>query len=118
MASTGPFNSYILEGSPIIVGGRTLVPQARLVSLGSHRVSVLREHVVGKGWSIGLLGPWALIEHREGPGRTPSSPRRIPIPDATARCLCAMGALAAMVAVFCTLVNALLSRSSTAAAGG
>jgi hypothetical protein len=107
-----------LEGTPITIGDRTLVPQAQLVTCGRRRASVTRGGFGGQGWACGLLVPSGLIEQLGDRSHGTSSLRRIPISDRTAQALLAMAVVALAVALFCILVGRVLPGPWAARRGG
>lgn len=68
-----PISVRTIEGEPIIVGEKEIVPVARVISAS-----------IGRGGGFALVKPVAVLE------TTPQERRRIPIPDATMRVVAAI----------------------------
>jgi len=85
----GPVRVEVVEGAPIRVGERALVPQVAVTSGGRRRAFVGREGISGRGWGFVRMRPVALLERSEGPAlsEVEGSGRRIPIRDTTAQAL-------------------------------
>jgi len=101
MLRKGPLHLQALEGAPITIGDRTLIPQAQLVTWCRRRGTVTARGFGGSGWACGLLIPKAVIERRSG------QERRIPIPDRTAQALMAMAVVGLAIATASALVQVL-----------
>jgi len=112
MASIGPLRIQTLEGSPIAIGGVTLVPQARLISCGQRRGWVSRRGFGARGWAWGWLIPKALIERRG------DQIRRIHVVDPTGQALAAMAMVGLTVALLCMVVQILAPSLRARAEGG
>jgi uncharacterized spore protein YtfJ len=76
-----PVASEVVEGEPIRVEGRELVPLVRMTTRAQRRALVGTERVSGGGWSAVRLRPIAVLE------RTEEGERRIPIRNRTAQAL-------------------------------
>ena len=76
-----PVVSEVVEGEPIQVEGRELVPLVRVTTRVQRRALVGTERVSGGGWGAVRLRPVAVLE------RTEEGERRIPIRDKTAQAL-------------------------------
>jgi len=77
----GPVTTEVIEGKPIRVGERELVPLVRVTSGVRRRAFVGDEGVDAQGWGFVHMRPVA-IKERDGAGE-----RRIPIQDKTAQAL-------------------------------
>lgn len=75
----GPLRIKTVRGEPYEIAGRTLVPEARIVSFGKARATIEAERI--SGWGVGFVrtSPVALIE------ASAEGERRIPITDTTFR---------------------------------
>ena len=73
-----------VRGEPYEVRGRTLVPLARVVSLGRARATIGTHRLEGRGWGLAYVKPLAMMEE------TPGGERRVAVRDGTARALLAM----------------------------
>jgi len=76
-----PVVSKVVEGEPIRVGGRELVPVVRMTTRMQRRALVGTERVSGRGWGAVRLRPIAILERSE------EGERRIPIRNKTAQAL-------------------------------
>lgn len=83
-----------IRGEPVEVRGRTLVPVARVVSLGRARASIGTHRLEGHSWGATYVKPLAVLE------RTPRGERRIAVRDGTARALLAMYLAAVGITLF------------------
>lgn len=77
----GPLVSEVVEGEPIRVGGREMVPVVRVTTRGRRRAFVSPDRLAGQGWGFVRLQPIAILERSE------SGERRVPIRDRTAEVL-------------------------------
>jgi hypothetical protein len=93
-----------VHGEPYLVRGRTLVPVARMISLGKARGMVGAQRIGGWGGSLAWVMPVAVID------RTGDGERRIPIRDATADRIWGLLGRALVVTLFCTTVRWLVLR--------
>jgi hypothetical protein len=73
----GPTVSRLVEGQPIRVGARELVPIVRVTARGQRRAHVGNDELAGLGWGFVRLRPVAILE------RGASGERHIPIRDRT-----------------------------------
>ncbi len=73
--------SEVVEGEPICVEGRELVPLVRVTSRVRRHVFVGADRLAGGGWGFVRLQPVAILERGGG------DERRIPIQDRTAQVL-------------------------------
>ena len=84
-----------VRGDPYSVGGRELIPVARVVSFGKARGTVGTRQVSGRGGGFVSVKPLAVIEV------TPEGERRIPIRDGTAAAVRGMLAFSITIALVC-----------------
>jgi len=75
----GPQMTETIEGEPIRIGERELVPLVRVTSRVRRRAFVGSDGVGAQGWGFVRMRPIAILE-RDGAGE-----RRIPIEDKTAQ---------------------------------
>jgi uncharacterized spore protein YtfJ len=71
----------VVEGEPIRVGERELVPVVRVTTRGRRRAAVGSGRLAGQGWGFVRLRPVAILERSE------AGERRFPIRDKTAQAL-------------------------------
>jgi uncharacterized spore protein YtfJ len=77
----GPMASEVVEGEPIRVGERELVPVVRVTTRVRRHAFVGTGRLAGQGWGLVRLQPVAILERGE------ADERRIPIHDRTAQAL-------------------------------
>jgi uncharacterized spore protein YtfJ len=77
----GPIVTEVVEGEPIRVGGRELVPVVRVTTRGRRGATVGPDRLAGQGWGFVRLQPIAILERSE------SGEDRVPIRDRTAEVL-------------------------------
>ena len=77
----GPLMRGVVEGKPIRVAGRELVPVVRLTTHARRRASVGTDRLTGQGWGFVHMQPVAILERDE------AGERRIPIQDKTPQVL-------------------------------
>ena len=77
----GPTDSHLVEGQPIRVGARELVPVVRVTTHGQRRAHVGTDEFAGQGWGFVRLRPVAILERSAG------GERHIPIQDSTVQAL-------------------------------
>jgi hypothetical protein len=77
----GPTASRLVEGQPIRVGARELVPVVRVTVRGQRRAHVGTNELAGQGWGFVRLQPVAILERSAG------GERHIPIQDRTVQAL-------------------------------
>ena len=108
----GPLNVGTVRGEPYYVGGRKLIPVARIVSWGNARATI-GAHRTG-GWAGGAawITPLAVLEE------TPAGERRIPITDQTAAAIRSQLVVAAVVLLFFAALRRLVSQLRAARARG
>jgi len=80
----------VIEGKPLCVEGRELVPLVRVTSRARRRAFVGSDRLAGRGWGFVAMRPIAILERSE------AGECRIPIQDKTAQVLCGL-LLAALV---------------------
>jgi uncharacterized spore protein YtfJ len=100
----GRFRVETVHGEPYEVGGRRLIPVARLTSFGKARATIGTRQVSSWGGGFVQVTPLAVVEE------TPEGERRIAIADRTSR---AMGGLvlgAAAIVLFFALIRWLARR--------
>jgi hypothetical protein len=76
-----PLVSEVVEGEPIYVEGRELVPVVRVTTHGRRRAIVGPDRLAGQGWGFVRVQPIAILE------RSMSDETRVPIRDRTAEVL-------------------------------
>jgi hypothetical protein len=100
----GLLRSQVVRGEPYRVAGRTLTPEARIVSIGRARATIGTRQYGGWGFAFTWVIPTALIEETE------DGERRFPIPDTTANALRGIWASAVALVVFFTTIRWLAGR--------
>lgn len=101
----------VVEGAPIEVQGRELVPLVRVTSRGHRRAHVGNERLDGMGWGFVHMRPIALLE------RDDADERRIPIQNETDRALTGL-LVAAIIIPVVAIVSMLLARWIRSPASG
>jgi len=81
----------IVQGEPICVGQKEVVPEAQVTSWLQRRATIGTDHSLGWGAGMVSIQPTALVE------RGPMGARRIPIRDETTRMLAGLAAGAVFV---------------------
>ncbi len=76
-----PLVTRIVEGEPIHVGERELVPLVRMTTYARRRAFVGSDRLDGQGWGFVQMHPVAILERSKG------EERRIPIEDKTVQAL-------------------------------
>ena len=76
-----PLMTRVVEGKPIHVGERELVPVVRVTTYARRRALVASNRLAGQGWGFVYVKPVAIVERSE------TGERRIPIRDKTAQML-------------------------------
>ncbi len=102
-----PTMGEIVEGQPIRVGARELVPLVRVTGRVRRRAFVGSDRVGAQGWGCVRMRPVAILE-RDGAGE-----RRIPIEDKTAQALGGLLLAALVIPLLLTLVVRLVRKSSS-----
>jgi hypothetical protein len=77
----GPVVSEVVQGEPVQVGDRELVPLVRVTTHLRRRAFVGTDRTSGDGWGLVRLRPVAILERSE------AGERRLSIPDRTAQAL-------------------------------
>ena len=77
----GPGVSEVVQGEPVQVGDRELVPLVRVTTHLRRRAFVGTDRTSGDGWGFVRLRPVAILERSE------TGERRLSIPDRTAQAL-------------------------------
>ncbi len=77
----GPLVSEVVEGKPIRVGERELVPLVRVTGRVRRRAFLGSDRVGAQGWGFVRMRPVAILERDE------ADERRIPIEDKTVQAL-------------------------------
>jgi uncharacterized spore protein YtfJ len=76
-----PLATAVVEGEPIRVSERELVPVVRVTTYARRRAFVGSDRLAGQGWGFVRLRPIAILERSE------TGERRIPLKDKTAQML-------------------------------
>lgn len=100
-----PSMTRIVEGNPIHVGERELVPLVRMTAYVRRRAFVGSDRLDGQGWGFVQMHPVAILERSQG------KERRIPIRDKTTRALSGL-LLAAFIIPLLLLLAVHLARRS------
>lgn len=106
----GPFRIKTVRGEAYSVGGRRLIPVARIVSFGKARGTIGSGSVSGWGGGFALIVPVAIVEE------TAEGERRVAITDATSSALRGMFGAAMAITLFFVVVRWLARRSRRASA--
>ena len=102
----------IVEGKPIRVEGRELIPLVRVRSRVRRRAIVGTHHVAGQGSGSVCMRPIAILERGE------AGERRLPIHDRTAQVLAGVLVAMLLVPLLAGLAVRLLGLSPLARRGG
>jgi hypothetical protein len=100
----GPAMTELIEGKPIHVGGREVVPLVRVTAYARRRALIGTDRLVGQGQVFVHLQPIAIVE------RSGKRARRIPIQDKTSQTLSGL-LLAAFIIPLLLAVAIRLARS-------
>ncbi len=100
-----PAMTRIIEGKPIHIGERELVPLVRMTAYAQRRAFVGSDRLDGQGWGFVQMHPIAILERSQG------RERRIPIRDQTTRALNGL-LLAAFIIPLLLLLAVRLARRS------
>jgi uncharacterized spore protein YtfJ len=100
-----PLMTEIVEGEPIHVGERELVPVVRVTTYARRRAFVGSGRLAGQGWGFVRMQPVAIMERSE------AGERCIPIQDKTAQTLSGL-LLAALIIPLLLAVAVRLARKS------
>ncbi len=101
------FRLRTVRGEPYTVGGRVLIPVARIISFGKANATVGTTQVSGGGGGFVWVKPLAVLEV------TPAGERRIGLHDSTAAAIRSMLVAAIVVAVFASAIRLLARRKRT-----
>jgi len=88
----------LVEGTPVIVGQKTLTPVMRAFTWTKRQATVRQDGASGFGLAAAWLQPVAVVEE------TPDGQRRIPIRDETSRAMFRLLAIALAVPVLLGLL--------------
>jgi uncharacterized spore protein YtfJ len=88
-----------VRGDPILVGGRELIPIARVVSFGKASATVGTKQVSGQGGGFAWVKPLAVLEVTE------VGERRIDLQDSSAAAVRGMLAAAISIGLVCTAIR-------------
>jgi hypothetical protein len=97
-----------VRGEPFVIGGRTLTPEARIISLGRARATIGTKHLSGWGGAFVQVVPRAIVEE------TPEGERRIAITDATSSALRGLLGVAIVTTLLLTAIRWCALRSKSA----
>lgn len=103
-----PYRTEVIEGDPVQIGQRQLIPVAKMRSVIRRQVTFGTEASNGRGAGLVWVQPTAVIERRPN-----GTEERIPIPDETGAAIQRMlvGALALPVLYLVTVILMLLWRT-------
>jgi hypothetical protein len=90
----GLYRSQLVRGEPYHVGRRTLIPIARVSSLGRGKATIGKDRVSGWGFAFTQVTPVAIAEE------TDLGARRIPVYDKTSATLQRLGFAALALVLF------------------
>ena len=99
----GPKQVKTVRGDPYEIDGRTLVPEARIISFGKARATIEAERISGWGGGFVRTSPVAMIESSS------EGERRIPITDTTFRVMLGLGAASLGMILFFSAVRRLVA---------
>lgn len=100
-----PLATRAVEGEPIRVGERELVPVVRVTTYARRRAFVGSDRLAGQGWGFVQLHPIAILERSE------VGERRIPLKDRTAQMLGGLLLAAFIIPLLLGLSARLMRRS-------
>jgi len=100
----GPLRVKTVRGEAYSIGGRSLIPVARMVSFGKARATVGSHQISGQGGGFVWIQPLAIVEV------APEGERRIPIAGATSAAVWGFLGLAVAIVVFFAGVRRLAGR--------
>jgi len=95
----GPFRRKTVRGEAYVVQGRTLIPEAQVVSFGRARATIRSDGVSGWGAGFVQIVPLAIVE------KTDAGEQRIAITDATSTFLLGLFGAAVGITLFCTTIR-------------
>ncbi len=99
-----PLVTRIVEGKPIRVGERELVPLVRMTTYARRRAFVGSDRLDGQGWGFVRMHPVAILERSKG------RERRIPIEDKTTQALSGLLLAAFIIPLLLLLAVRLMRR--------
>jgi uncharacterized spore protein YtfJ len=99
-----PFRIETVQGEPYYVGGRKLIPVARVISFGKASATIGTERIGGWGVGFAQVTPLAVVEE------TDEGERRMPLVSTTSRALQSMFAGAVAITLFFTTIRWLVRR--------
>ena len=97
--SNGRFRVETVRGEPYEVGGRRLIPVARIASFGKARATIGTNQVSGWGGGFVQVAPLAVVEE------TPEGERRIAISDRTPQAVWRLVLGGGAIALFLQLIQ-------------
>jgi len=100
----GSLRVKTVRGDAYSIGGRSLIPVARIVSFGKARATVGSHQIAGQGGGFVWIQPLAVVE------ATSAGELRIPIAAGPATAVCRFGGLAVATVVFFAAVRRLVGR--------
>jgi len=106
----GPWMTEVVEGKPIRLGERELVPVVRVTSHVRRQAFVGSDGIGAQGWSFVHMHPVAILERDE------VGERRIPIEDKTSQALGGLLLAALVIPLLLALAVRLMRQSSSQAA--
>lgn len=98
------FRVETVRGEPYHVGGRKLIPVARVISFGKASATIGTDRIGGWGVGFARVTPLAIIDE------TDEGEHRIPLANTTAQALQSMFAGAVAVTLFFTAIRWLVRR--------
>jgi uncharacterized spore protein YtfJ len=98
------FRIQTVRGEPYTVGGRELIPVARVISFGKAQATIGTRQVGGQGGGFVWVKPLAVLEV------TPAGERRIDLQDGSMPAVGGMFAAAVVIALFFTAIRWLVRR--------
>jgi hypothetical protein len=99
-----PLTTEMVEGEPIQIGERELVPLVRVTTYARRQARVGADDLAGLGWGFVQMRPVAVLE------RTDRGERRMPIRDKTAQAMSGLLLAAVIVPLLLMLAARLVRR--------
>jgi len=99
-----PLMTHIVEGEPIQIGERELVPLVRVTTYARRQARVRAGNVAGQGWGFVQMHPVAILE------RNVRGERHLPIRDRTAQTMGGLLLAAVIVPLLLMLAARLMRR--------
>ncbi len=99
-----PLKTHIVEGEPIQIGERELVPLVRVTTYARRQAHVGTGNVAGQGWGFVQMRPVAILE------RSSRGERRLPIRDGTAQAMSGLLLAAVIIPLLLMLATRLVRR--------